>query len=88
MQQAVYKEQVLAVEIILHDDRPGVIAEVTNLIHIKYRDLNINNFKLSRQEKGGLALMTIELDDKPSQELIDDLKRVQYVHNAVLIRAI
>lgn len=74
--------------LILHDDRPGVIAEVTNLIHIKYRDLNINNFKLSRQEKGGLALMTIELDDKPSQELIDDLKRVQYVHNAVLIRAI
>ena len=48
-----------------HYDRPGVIAEVTNIMWQKYKDVNIGNFKLSRPVKGGIAMMTIEIDGMP-----------------------
>lgn len=74
--------------LILHRDTPGVIASVTNLMYWHYSDLNIGNFRLSRKERGGEALMTIELDELPPEELITDLKKLENVHNALLIRAV
>ena len=46
--------------IVQHRDRPGVIAEVTDLL--ADRGANICNFSLSRRQKGGVAVMTIEMD--------------------------
>ena len=46
--------------IVQHRDRPGVIAEVTDLL--ADRGVNICNFSLSRRQKGGVAVMTIEMD--------------------------
>lgn len=46
--------------IVQHRDRPGVIAEVTDLL--ADRGVNICNFSLSRRQKGGEAVMTIEMD--------------------------
>ena len=43
-----------------HRDRPGVIAEVTDLL--ADQGVNICNFTLSRRQKGGVAVMTIEMD--------------------------
>ena len=54
----------------------------------KYKDLNIGNFRLSRPEKGGTALMTIEVDQLPPQELLNDINELPNVQNAILIRAI
>lgn len=74
--------------LVIHKDTPGVIANVTNLMYGKYSNLNIGNFKLSRKKKGGIALMTIELDDIPPVELISDIKSINNIENALMIRAI
>lgn len=49
-----------AVLIITHHDIPGMIAKVSNVLG--NNSININNFSLSREEKGGIAIMTIEID--------------------------
>lgn len=46
--------------IVLHQDAPGTIASVTELL--ADHGVNICNFRLARQEKGGVAVMTIEMD--------------------------
>ena len=46
--------------IVQHRDRPGVIAQVTDIL--ADRGVNICNFSLSRRQKGGEAVMTIEMD--------------------------
>ena len=74
--------------LVLHKDKPGVIAEVTHIMYEKYKDLNIGNFRLSRPEKGGTALMTIEIDQIPPQELMEDINQLENVEHALLIRAI
>lgn len=72
--------------LVMHTDKPGVIANVTNMMHWEYEDLNISNFSLSRQEKGGEAIMTIETDNLPPEALIEDIRKIDYVTNAILIR--
>jgi L-serine dehydratase len=74
--------------LIFHKDTPGVIANVTNLMYWRYENLNIGNFHLSRREKGGPALMTIEIDQLPPEQLIDDLRKMDNITNAMMIRAI
>lgn len=74
--------------LVLHNDLPGVIANVTSIMREKYQTTNICNFRLSRTERGGLALMTIELDDMPPEALKDDIDSIDNVINTILIRAI
>ncbi|MCR5278412.1 MAG: L-serine ammonia-lyase, iron-sulfur-dependent subunit beta [Lachnospiraceae bacterium] len=74
--------------LIMHEDKPGVIAHVTNMMHWEYSDLNISNFRLSRTEKGGDAIMTIEIDNNPPDSLVDEIRKIQNVDNAILIRRI
>ncbi|OON86674.1 L-serine ammonia-lyase, iron-sulfur-dependent, subunit beta [Oribacterium sp. C9] len=73
---------------VLHKDTPGVIANVTNLMYWRYGELNISGFHLSRKERGGDALMTLELDELPPEQLITDLKKMDNIDNALLIHAI
>ena len=72
--------------LVMHMDKPGVIANVINMMHWQYEDLNISNFSLSRQEKGGEAIMTIETDNLPPETLIEDIRKIDHVINAILIR--
>jgi len=74
--------------LVMHKDKPGVIAAVTQLMHWEYAELNISNFHLSRERKGGDAIMTIEIDGQPPVKLISAIRRIQYVSNAILIRRI
>lgn len=46
--------------IILHRDAPGTIAAVTEVM--AGSGINICNFRLARDQKGGQAVMTIETD--------------------------
>lgn len=46
--------------VITHLDIPGMVAKVSNILG--NCGININNFSLSREEKGGTAIMTIEID--------------------------
>lgn len=46
--------------IITHLDIPGMVAKVSNVLGNS--GININKFSLNREEKGGIAIMTIEID--------------------------
>ena len=72
--------------LIRHQDRPGVIAAVTNFM--MYSEVNIANFRLSRKKKGGEALMMIEVDGAAPKELLKQLEILPHVTGAILIRAI
>ncbi len=72
--------------LVMHQDRPGVIAAVTNLMREEYAELNICNFHLSREHRGGDAIMTIESDNLPPAQLIQDIRKLEHVTNALLIR--
>ena len=72
--------------LVIHLDRPGVIADVTQLMRTKYPDANIANFRLSRKERGGEAIMTIEIDGVATEGMAADLREVDNVINALLIK--
>ena len=72
--------------LVMHLDRPGVIAAVTSLMRWEYADLNICNFHLSRERRGGDAIMTIEIDSMPPDTLVRDIRGLENVTNALLIR--
>lgn len=72
--------------LVLHRDKPGTIAAVTNFM--AYSEVNIGNFRLTRPKKGGEAVMTIEVDGDVSDELLRSLRILPNVLNVVLIRAI
>ncbi len=74
--------------LVMHRDKPGVIAAVTQLMHFEYADLNISNFHLSRLNKGGDAIMTIEIDGHPPEGLIPAIRSIENVTNSILIRRI
>ena len=72
--------------IVTHRDKPGVIAGVTQMMHWEYADLNISSFHLSREAKGGSAIMTMEVDSLPSEDLMVKIRNIRYVTNAILVR--
>lgn len=72
--------------IVLHHDKAGTIAAVTNFM--AYSGLNIGNFRLSRPQKGGEAVMTIEVDGDVPDYLIQNLQILPNIINVILIRAI
>ena len=69
-----------------HRDKPGVVAAVTNVMHWQYADLNISSFFLSRESKGGNSIMTIEVDGLPPEDLMEKIREIENVTNAILVR--
>lgn len=69
--------------IVLHRDEPGAIAAVTELLSAG--GANISNFRLSREQKGGRAVMTIEIDGKPDTGICGRLMDLPGILNATLI---
>ena len=72
--------------LVRHYDRPGAIAAVTNFM--AYSGVNIGNFRLSRQKKGGEAIMTIEIDGAAPEGLTEQLKVLPHVISAIILKVI
>lgn len=70
--------------IVLHRDAPGTIAAVTRFVS-EY-DVNICNFHLSRESKGGTAVMTIELDGDFSADVCGKIDLLPNILHAILLR--
>ena len=70
--------------IVLHRDLPGVIAQVTALV--SQHQGNICNFRLSRKEKGGDAVMTIELDGSFRTDITDEIRNMPHIHGVILFQ--
>lgn len=72
--------------LVLHQDVPGTIAAVTN--SVAYSGINIGNFRLSRPKRGGLAVMTIEVDGEVPSTVIEWLRHLPHINNVILIHSI
>ena len=72
--------------ITIHHDKTGVITQVTQIL-ARYA-MNIAFMRVSRQNRGESAMMIMELDDEPADEVIDDCANVYDVEKAFAIPAI
>lgn len=63
--------------LIQHDDRPGVIARVARVIADD--DGNIGRLHSARRKRGGQAMMSVEIDKRLSQYVLDYLTHLPYV---------
>ncbi|MGI5977239.1 MAG: L-serine ammonia-lyase, iron-sulfur-dependent subunit beta [Candidatus Limivicinus sp.] len=71
---------------VLHQDKPGLIAAVTEVLYSA--GVNICNFRLSRRRRGGQAVMTIELEGSFNPELNEKIKRLPYVFSSTMLRPV
>lgn len=72
--------------VVLHKDKPGAIAAVANFM--AYSGVNIGSFRLARPQKGGTAVMTIEVDGDIPDVLVESLRILPNIIHVVLIRAV
>lgn len=70
--------------IVLHKDTPGTIAAVTNFM--AGSGINIANFRLSRTQKGGTAIMCIEIDGDSGQELNEHIQTLPNIISSTILR--
>ncbi|MCQ4089849.1 L-serine ammonia-lyase, iron-sulfur-dependent subunit beta [Exiguobacterium sp. LL15] len=69
--------------VVLHHDRFGAIAAVTSIL-ADY-EINIGHMEVSRHEKGKQALMAIEIDDRITAEVLEEIDRLPQVERAIMM---
>ena len=72
--------------VIPHDDVPGMIAVVTNILAEK--GVNVHGFSLGRDRKGGIAVMTIEIDGNIDESINDVIMECPNIHASTILKAI
>ena len=58
--------------ITIHNDRPGIVAKASSLI--AQSKVNISTMHVSRQRRGGLAAMAVEMDQPLPPNAINELE--------------
>ena len=69
-----------------HDDVPGMIAVVTNILAEK--GVNVHGFSLGRDRKGGIAVMTIEIDGNIDESINEAIMACPNIHASTILKAI
>lgn len=64
--------------LVLHTDRPGVIARVAGVVADD--EGNIGSILSAREKRGGRAMMSVETDKRLSLSAIEYLRSLPYVH--------
>lgn len=72
--------------IVVHRDTPGMIAAVTD--YMSKKGLNIASFKLTRLEKGGKAIMTIEIEGNDLIGLNETIEKIDGVIRSTFLKTI
>ncbi|QVY59657.1 L-serine ammonia-lyase, iron-sulfur-dependent subunit beta [Cytobacillus gottheilii] len=67
--------------LVVHNDQFGVISSVTHIL--AQHEINIGHMEVSRKEKGKMALMVIEVDQKIAQDLIEDIEKLYHVTQVI-----
>ncbi|MGO2082562.1 L-serine ammonia-lyase, iron-sulfur-dependent subunit beta [Vagococcus sp.] len=62
----------------VHQDKPGVIADVTRLLSDK--KINIGTMTVTREAKGEKAMMIIEVDERV-EGLMTALQKIKHIHS-------
>lgn len=69
-----------------HKDIPGTVAKVTNILYDS--KVNIAFLTLGRSQKGKNATMTFEVDSEISNDLIEEIRKVEGIEKVILINKI
>ena len=73
--------------IITHKDIPGMITKITEVL--SNHSINVNGLKLSRSEKGGEAVVVVQVDNNIDDTAIfDELKKLQDVAKVTYLEAL
>lgn len=72
--------------VISHLDKPGMIGKVSNVLGDN--EININKFSLSRETKGGIAIMTIEIDGQMKDEAVQQIQKIPNVLSVSVLDAL
>ncbi|MGM7719940.1 L-serine ammonia-lyase, iron-sulfur-dependent subunit beta [uncultured Metabacillus sp.] len=67
--------------LVVHQDRYGAISGVTNIL-AKYQ-LNIGRMEVSRKEKGNMAMMVIEVDQKIDDVVIQEIESLPNITQTI-----
>jgi L-serine dehydratase len=67
--------------LVVHEDRFGMISSVTSILS-KY-EINIGHMEVARKEKGDMALMVIETDQKIADGVITELESLSNVTQVI-----
>ncbi|WP_195574234.1 L-serine ammonia-lyase, iron-sulfur-dependent subunit beta [Paenibacillus sp. 1001270B_150601_E10] len=67
--------------LIVNHDRYGVVANVTSIL--SKEQVNIANMKVSRREKGELALMVIEIDERLDGRILEEIRALSGVNRVL-----
>lgn len=63
--------------LVFHQDTFGTIGRVTNILGDA--SINVGSMQVARKEKGDTALMTCELDEHPSEDILNKIREVNGV---------
>jgi len=70
--------------IVLHRDTSGVIGEVSQ--YLGELGINVSNFRLSRSAKGGIAIMTIEVDGEVEPFMNEHIMKLPNILRSIALR--
>lgn len=66
-----------------HKDKPGAVNKITNILY--EHKINIAYMSVSRTQKGMDATMTLEIDDKVGENIIEEIEKIDEVNKVILI---
>ena len=69
-----------------HVDIPGMVYKITKVLY-EWK-ININGLSLHREEKSGNAVAIIEVDDKISDKLCEEMRAIENVQYVTLLRSL
>lgn len=65
--------------IIVHQDVPGMIAHVTDIL--SHYNINIAQMNVTREKAGEKAIMIIEVDSRQCEEAVEKISHIPHLHN-------
>ena len=68
------------VVIIFNEDRPGVLGRYGTIFG--NNDINIADLTFSRKKRSGIAVVGLNLDEAPSEKLMDEIRSLEFVREA------
>ncbi|OCA89908.1 L-serine ammonia-lyase, iron-sulfur-dependent, subunit beta [Pradoshia sp. D12] len=67
--------------LVIHRDQFGLISSVTSVL--AKNEINISHMEVSRKERGDIAIMVIEMDQKLGEEIIEELSSLPNVNHVI-----
>lgn len=67
-----------------HEDRPGIIGKIGSLLGAA--NINIAGMQLGRTARGGEAAMAIQVDTPVTDETLESIKEMDFIHTARFIK--